>query len=169
MYSNFVQNISSLEWSALTGTTNYFILSKDSMIRLAELLGEDYELVSGTGEDHLLVVPGSTTGSLPGMDFHMICKKDNSNVGFYFITYNNSFIVNDVYALKIKDQKMYYMKQVNRREKMFILRMIVNTIRSLKIYLKEYIKMNRLINQYLNAKTYYLLNCTGLSVFHIKN
>ncbi len=41
------------------------------------------------------------------------------------------------YKAKIHDQKMYYMKQVNRKEKTFFPYMIINTIRSLKIYRKE--------------------------------
>jgi UDP-N-acetylglucosamine:LPS N-acetylglucosamine transferase len=51
----------------------------------------------------------------------------------------DSFVITEetLYKTKIKGEKMYYVKQVNRKEKTFILRMLVNTIRSLKIYLKE--------------------------------
>lgn len=51
----------------------------------------------------------------------------------------DSFVVTEEtsYKVKVKGQKMYYMKQVNRKEKSFIPRMIVNTFRTLKIYRKE--------------------------------
>lgn len=51
----------------------------------------------------------------------------------------DSFVLTEEtsYKTMIKGQKMYYVKQVNRKEKSFILRMIGNTIRSLKIYRKE--------------------------------
>jgi UDP-N-acetylglucosamine:LPS N-acetylglucosamine transferase len=42
-----------------------------------------------------------------------------------------------LYKTEIDGEKMYYMKQVNRKEKSFIPRMLVNTIRSIKIYLQE--------------------------------
>jgi UDP-N-acetylglucosamine:LPS N-acetylglucosamine transferase len=42
-----------------------------------------------------------------------------------------------LYQSKIKGEKMYYMKQVNRKERSFVPRMIVNTWRSLRIFLKE--------------------------------
>ncbi|MDO5548329.1 MAG: PssD/Cps14F family polysaccharide biosynthesis glycosyltransferase [Eubacteriales bacterium] len=42
-----------------------------------------------------------------------------------------------LYETKINDKKMYYLKQVNRKEKSFIPRMIVNTFRSLQIFMKE--------------------------------
>ena len=50
-----------------------------------------------------------------------------------------SFVITEetAYKVKIKNQKMYYMKQVNRKEVAVVPRMLVNTIRSLKIYLKE--------------------------------
>ncbi|MGP6146510.1 PssD/Cps14F family polysaccharide biosynthesis glycosyltransferase [Jeotgalibaca sp. A122] len=41
------------------------------------------------------------------------------------------------YVTETKEEKMYYLKQVNRREKSFISRMIVNTITSLRIFIKE--------------------------------
>lgn len=51
----------------------------------------------------------------------------------------DSFIVTEAteYLSKVKGIKMYYMKQVNRREKSFIFRMIGNIFRSIKVYHKE--------------------------------
>jgi UDP-N-acetylglucosamine:LPS N-acetylglucosamine transferase len=51
----------------------------------------------------------------------------------------DSFVLTEetLYETKIKDEKMYYLKQVNRKEKSFIPRMVVNTIQSIKIFLKE--------------------------------
>lgn len=51
----------------------------------------------------------------------------------------DSFIITEetAYKSKVKGHKMYYMKQVNRKEKSFIPRIISNTFRSLKIYRKE--------------------------------
>lgn len=51
----------------------------------------------------------------------------------------DSFVITEETAYKAtaKGQKMYYMMMVNRRERSFIPRMIVNTFRSLKIYLQE--------------------------------
>lgn len=51
----------------------------------------------------------------------------------------DSFVVTEktFYGAKIKNARMYYMMQVNRREKTFILRMIVNTCKAFFIYLKE--------------------------------
>ena len=51
----------------------------------------------------------------------------------------DSFVITEEtpYKAKVKGQKMYYMKQVNRKEKTFIPRMIVNTFRALKIYRRE--------------------------------
>lgn len=50
-----------------------------------------------------------------------------------------SFVITEetAYKAKVKDKKMYYMKQVNRKEKTFIPRMIVNTFRSISVYHKE--------------------------------
>lgn len=50
-----------------------------------------------------------------------------------------SFIITEetLYKSKVKGKKMYYMKQVNRKEKTFMPRMIINLFRSLKIYLQE--------------------------------
>ena len=50
-----------------------------------------------------------------------------------------SFVITEqtIYKTGIKGEKIYYMKQVNRKEVAFILRMIVNIYRSFKIYLKE--------------------------------
>jgi len=41
------------------------------------------------------------------------------------------------YKSKIQNQKMYYMKQVNRKEKSLIPYMMINIVRSLKVYRKE--------------------------------
>lgn len=51
----------------------------------------------------------------------------------------NSFVVTERtdYDAKAKGEKIYYMHQVNRREKTFIWRMIQNAFFSFKIYLKE--------------------------------
>lgn len=51
----------------------------------------------------------------------------------------DSFVITEetAYKSKTKGQKMYYMKQVNRKEKSFVPRMISNTFCSLKIYRKE--------------------------------
>lgn len=51
----------------------------------------------------------------------------------------DSFIVTEatLYNDKTQDQKTYYMKQVNRRERSFIFDMLINTARSLKIFFKE--------------------------------
>lgn len=50
-----------------------------------------------------------------------------------------SFIITEetLYKSEVPRIKTYYMKQVNRKENMFIPRMLVNTARSLKIFLKE--------------------------------
>lgn len=51
----------------------------------------------------------------------------------------HSFVVTEetLYRAEVKGQKMYYMKMVNRREVSFLSRMLINTFRSLKIYLQE--------------------------------
>lgn len=51
----------------------------------------------------------------------------------------DSFVITEetLYSTKIEDEKMYYMKQVNRKERTFLLRMIINVIRSVKIFWKE--------------------------------
>ena len=51
----------------------------------------------------------------------------------------DSFILTEKtgYATTVNGQKMYYLLQVNRREKSFIIRMIWNAFRSLGIYIKE--------------------------------
>ena len=51
----------------------------------------------------------------------------------------DSFVITEetLYKSKVKGQKMYYMKQSNRKEKTFILRMITNTFRAVKILKKE--------------------------------
>lgn len=50
-----------------------------------------------------------------------------------------SFIITEktFYSTAKKGYRTYYMKQVNRKEKSFIPRMIVNIFRSLKIFAKE--------------------------------
>lgn len=51
----------------------------------------------------------------------------------------DSFVITEetIYKVTIKGQRMYYLKQVNRKEKTFLPRMLVNIWRSLKICLKE--------------------------------
>ena len=51
----------------------------------------------------------------------------------------DSFVVTEKtgYSTAIAGEKMYYMEQVNRKESTFIPRMIVNFLRSLKIYFIE--------------------------------
>lgn len=51
----------------------------------------------------------------------------------------DSFVITEKtdYSTAIEGEKMYYMEQVNRKEKTFIPRMIVNLFRSIRIYLKE--------------------------------
>ena len=51
----------------------------------------------------------------------------------------DSFVMTEEtsYDAKVNGQKMYYLKQVNRKEKSFIPRMIVNTVRSARIYRNE--------------------------------
>lgn len=51
----------------------------------------------------------------------------------------DSFVITEEtsYKAKVKDTRMYYMKQVNRKEKSFIPHMLVNFFRSVKIYFME--------------------------------
>lgn len=51
----------------------------------------------------------------------------------------NSFVITEetLYKPKINDEKMYYLRQVNRKEKLYIFRMIVNLVKSLKLFVKE--------------------------------
>lgn len=51
----------------------------------------------------------------------------------------DSFVVTEeiLYKTQIQNERMYYLKQVNRKEKTFLFHMIINLIRSLKIYVKE--------------------------------
>lgn len=51
----------------------------------------------------------------------------------------DSFIITEetLYQVKSGNEKVYYMKQVNRKEKTFIPQMIVNVLRSIKIYIQE--------------------------------
>ena len=51
----------------------------------------------------------------------------------------DSFVVTEKtsYGATAKGQKMYYLYQVNRKEKTFILYMLLNALKSLSIFLKE--------------------------------
>ena len=51
----------------------------------------------------------------------------------------DSFVVTEktLYNTAVKDENMYYLKQVNRKEKTFIPRMIANCFYSLKIFFAE--------------------------------
>lgn len=51
----------------------------------------------------------------------------------------DSFIVTEKteYSVTKDDKKVYYLKQVNRNEKVFILKMIFNSIKTIKIFLSE--------------------------------
>lgn len=51
----------------------------------------------------------------------------------------DSFVVTEetLYKASVKNEKTYYMKQVNRKEKVFIPRMLVNVFRTVKILLQE--------------------------------
>ena len=51
----------------------------------------------------------------------------------------NSFVLTEktLYKAETKDERTYYLKQVNRKEKAFPVIMIVNLFASLRIYLKE--------------------------------
>ncbi|MBW4846022.1 MAG: polysaccharide biosynthesis protein [Lachnospiraceae bacterium] len=51
----------------------------------------------------------------------------------------NSFVITEktLYQAQRHGQKTYFMMQINRKEKLFILRMVVNLILSIKIFLKE--------------------------------
>lgn len=51
----------------------------------------------------------------------------------------DSFIITEetLYETKIKNVRMYYLNQVNRKETSFIFRMVLNIVKSLKIYMKE--------------------------------
>lgn len=50
-----------------------------------------------------------------------------------------SFVITEetLYKVQIENEKMYYLKQINRKEKMFLPYMLFNTFYSLKIYAKE--------------------------------
>ena len=41
------------------------------------------------------------------------------------------------YKVQINNEKTYYLKQVNRKEKSFLPRMVVNSLESFRIFLKE--------------------------------
>ena len=51
----------------------------------------------------------------------------------------DSFIITEEtpYEMKVEGERMYYLKQVNRKEKSFIPQMIINLFKSIKIYRKE--------------------------------
>lgn len=51
----------------------------------------------------------------------------------------DSFVLTEqtMYSAKAKGEKTYYIQQVNRREKTFVWKMIVNAIKSIKIYAIE--------------------------------
>lgn len=51
----------------------------------------------------------------------------------------DSFVITEktLYEADIKGENTYYLKQVNRKEKTFLFRMIVNAFKSLRIYIKE--------------------------------
>ena len=51
----------------------------------------------------------------------------------------DSFVLTEktAYVTEAKGEKMYYLKQVNRREKSFIPRMIANSFTSLRVFIKE--------------------------------
>lgn len=50
-----------------------------------------------------------------------------------------SFVITEetTYKVQISNEKMYYLKQVNRKEKSFLPRMAVNSLKSFRIFLKE--------------------------------
>ena len=50
-----------------------------------------------------------------------------------------SFVITEetTYKAQISNEKMYYLKQVNRKEKSFLPRMVVNSLESFRIFLKE--------------------------------
>lgn len=51
----------------------------------------------------------------------------------------DSFLITEktTYKAEVKDEKMYFLRQVNRKEILFPLEMIVNSFKSLFIYIKE--------------------------------
>lgn len=51
----------------------------------------------------------------------------------------DSFVITEetIYKTEIKGEKMYYLRQVNRKEKKFIPNMVVNIVKSLKIFHTE--------------------------------
>ena len=51
----------------------------------------------------------------------------------------SSFVVTEKtkYNVKIKDEKMYYLHQVNRKEKLCMIWLIINAFKSVAIFLKE--------------------------------
>ena len=65
--------------------------------------------------------------------------QDSKNKANKYQEKYNSFVITEetTYKAQVNGQKMYYMRQVNRKEKTFIPRMIANTFRSLKIFKTE--------------------------------
>lgn len=51
----------------------------------------------------------------------------------------DSFLITEktTYKTEVKDKKMYFLYQINRKEKMFIIKLFINAIISAKIFLKE--------------------------------
>ena len=49
----------------------------------------------------------------------------------------DSFVITEetLYKAEVKGQKMYYMKMVNRKESAVVRKMLINIVRSVKIYL----------------------------------
>ena len=50
-----------------------------------------------------------------------------------------SFVITEetTYKVQINNEKTYYLKQVNRKEKSFLPRMVVNSLESFRVFLKE--------------------------------
>lgn len=51
----------------------------------------------------------------------------------------DSFLITEetLYNISVKGKRMYYIKQVNRKEKTFLLKMLINFFKSVSIYNKE--------------------------------
>ncbi|MGB8452072.1 MAG: PssD/Cps14F family polysaccharide biosynthesis glycosyltransferase [Anaerocolumna sp.] len=51
----------------------------------------------------------------------------------------DSFIMTEKtkYVIEVQGKRIYYLKQVNRKEKLFLLRMVINTLISFVIFIKE--------------------------------
>ena len=52
---------------------------------------------------------------------------------------HDSFVITEetAYRADIADERIYYLQQVNRKEKIVILRMVFNAVKSLGIYIRE--------------------------------